>query len=1112
LAIAAVIAAAGLGLAAPAASALPGKSSPAAPAAPNVQAMCGAAPKGKARCFALRRVDVAPHLGATPFTTPAGYGPGDLASAYALPANGGAGQTVAIVDAFDDPNAEADLAVYRSQFGLPACTTANGCFQKVDQRGGTSYPPTDTGWAGEISLDIDMVSAVAPHAHILLVEADDNSFNNLGAAVDEAVALGAKYVSNSYGSGYSSTPGSGEDPSEAATLDPFYNHPGVAMVASSGDSAFGVSYPAASQYVASVGGTSLIRDGSARGWSESVWNNSFGGPGSGCSLYEAKPPWQADSGCSNRTVADVSAVADPATGVAVYDTFGSSGWAVFGGTSASSPIIASVFADASTPVAGTYPSSYPYADPGGLNDVTTGNNGSCSPAYLCTAKTGYDGPTGLGTPNGVSAFVGGPRGTISGSVTDSSTLAGISGASVSAGDATTFTDASGHYSMSVPVGTYTLTAGAFGYGTASINNVVVADGGTNTVNVALVAVPKVTVSGNVTDGSGHNWPLYATLTVDGVPGGTVYTNPVTGHYSIQLPSNATYQVHVTANYPGYSTASQPVVVGSSDTTANFQLTVDAAACDAPGYAVQTTGSTETFDGTSVPAGWTVINNTAVGGWEFDDPHPRGNLTGGTGGFAIIDSDYLGIGNHEDTYLVSPVANLTGVNSPDVSFDSDYRNLVSVAQVDYSIDGGATWTNVWDHSGSDARGPSHIDIPLPSAANQANVQVRFHYTATWAWWWEVDNVMLGTRTCVPVAGGLVVGNVTDFITGAGLNGATVTSDDHPADNATTAATPDDPNLGDGFYWMFSSLTGAHGLTGAQPGYVSKTMSANIAADGTTKVDFALKLPDNTAPTDAPVVTGTLGSGGWYTSDVSVAWNWTDEAGGSGIDTANCTQSSGSGSAQGSAVVVSSSCQDLAGNPASDSKTFKIDKAGPTIVCAVAAPGPVFQLGAANQHVSATASDATSGLVGSASLTTAASTSSPGAKTAAFSASDNAGNTTNTTCPYVVGYRFGGFTSPLPKTTVKSGSSLPLKFMLQNAAGQPISDSEAQSLVSPSCKITIIVVKGGPVSGCPTYSSSAKQFQFNLKITDAMKGANGVSITVTIGGAVVTASAVDPFTVK
>ncbi|HZD97339.1 MAG TPA: S53 family peptidase, partial [Micromonosporaceae bacterium] len=399
-----------------------------------VKPLCTQPKKGAAQCFALKRTDVTAHKGIQPNATVSGYGPTDLSSAYALPANGGAGQTVAIVDAFDDPNAESDLATYRTQFGLAACTTANGCFRKVDQRGGTNYPPPNAGWAGEISLDVDMVSAVAPAAHILLVEADDNGNDNLGASVDEAVALGAKYVSNSYGSPYTSAPGSGEDPSEVTDGDPHYNHPGVAVVASTGDDDFGVSYPAASQFVTSVGGTTLFPDLSTRGWSESVWNNSFGGPGSGCSIYEAKPAWQTDTGCDMRTEADVSADADPLTGVAVYDTYQDSGWGVFGGTSASSPIIASVFADAGTPVANTYPSSYPYANASHLFDVTTGNNGTCSPTYLCTAGTGYDGPTGLGTPNGLSAFTTGPHGLITGTVTDSSTGTGITGAKVTIDD------------------------------------------------------------------------------------------------------------------------------------------------------------------------------------------------------------------------------------------------------------------------------------------------------------------------------------------------------------------------------------------------------------------------------------------------------------------------------------------------------------------------------------------------------------------------------------------------------------------------------------------------------------------------------------------------------
>ncbi|MFJ6718703.1 putative Ig domain-containing protein [Streptomyces sp. NPDC091259] len=373
---------------------------------PHTQRLCSEPTKaGFMACHALARTDLQQHLGLTPGILPSGYGPTDLQSAYALSASAGAGATVAIIDAYDDPNAESDLATYRTQYGLPACTTANGCFKKVDQNGGTSYPTADSGWAGEISLDVDMVSAVCPQCHILLVEAAQPSMEDLGAAVNRAVTMGAKYVSNSYGGGEDST-----DPSSDAS---YFNHPGVAITVSSGDSGYGVEYPAASQYVTSVGGTSLSRaSGSARGWSESVWGTSSGGngAGSGCSAYTTKPSWQTDTGCAKRTVSDVSAVADPATGLAVYDSYQASGWNVYGGTSASAPIIASVYALAGTPAAGSYPSSYPYAHTASLNDVTSGANGSCGSSYLCTAKSGYDGPTGLGTPNGTAAFTGGSTG------------------------------------------------------------------------------------------------------------------------------------------------------------------------------------------------------------------------------------------------------------------------------------------------------------------------------------------------------------------------------------------------------------------------------------------------------------------------------------------------------------------------------------------------------------------------------------------------------------------------------------------------------------------------------------------------------------------------------
>ncbi|KPI15790.1 hypothetical protein OK074_8526 [Actinobacteria bacterium OK074] len=337
--------------------------------------------------------------------SPTGYGPSDLQSAYGLAdaaSSNGSGETVAIVDAYDDPNAEADLATYRSYYGLSDCTTDNGCFTKVSQTGSTtSLPSADSGWAGEESLDLDMVSATCPNCNILLVEAKSATDANLGTAVNEAVKLGAKYVSNSYG---------GSESSSDTTYDTsYYKHPGVAITASAGDEAYGAEYPAASQYVTSVGGTALKTSSNSRGWTESVWKtSSTEGTGSGCSSYDAKPSWQTDTSCSKRMISDVSAVADPATGVSVYDTYGAdgTGWGTYGGTSASSPIIASVYALAGTPGSSDYPASYPYAAAGtsALNDVTSGNNGTCSTAYYCTAESGYDGPTGWGTPEGTTAF------------------------------------------------------------------------------------------------------------------------------------------------------------------------------------------------------------------------------------------------------------------------------------------------------------------------------------------------------------------------------------------------------------------------------------------------------------------------------------------------------------------------------------------------------------------------------------------------------------------------------------------------------------------------------------------------------------------------------------
>jgi hypothetical protein len=364
---------------------------------------CGVAGEDSARCFAKvvtndsgSTFDAAPAAGAG---TPAGWGPADLQSAYKLGAASGT-PTVAIVDAFDDPSAESDLATYRSQYGLAACTTANGCFKKVNQNGVQgSYPTADRGWSEEIALDLDMVSSACPNCRILLVEASSNSFTNLMKAVDTAATSGAVAVSNSYGA----SEFSGE-----TTYDSHFNRPGVAITVSSGDSGYGAEYPAASRYVTAAGGTSLSLASNSRGWSETAWS----GAGSGCSSYETKPSWQLPGACTRRTIADVSSVSNPNTGVAVYSTYGGDpGWMVFGGTSAAAPFIAGVYAVGGSK-SPTYAAQWPYTNAGALNDVTSGSNGRCtvgrkgnsSSAYLCTAGPGYDGPTGLGTPSGAGAF------------------------------------------------------------------------------------------------------------------------------------------------------------------------------------------------------------------------------------------------------------------------------------------------------------------------------------------------------------------------------------------------------------------------------------------------------------------------------------------------------------------------------------------------------------------------------------------------------------------------------------------------------------------------------------------------------------------------------------
>jgi Ricin-type beta-trefoil lectin domain-like len=349
---------------------------------------CGVAPKkGYARCLSLVSTTtikapahetagtLQPHAAGSPGQG-APYSPAALHAAYNLPNMAAKTQTVAIVDSNDDPNAESDLAVYRSNFGLTACTTSNGCFRKIDQNGGTNYPSPDTSWAGEISLDVDMVSAICNNCHILLVEANSASGTDLGTAVNTAVSLGANEVSNSYGGG--------EYSGDTSLCDTYYNHANVAITASTGDQGPIAESPAICPHVVAVGGTTLNSNGSETPWS---------GAGGACSAFISIPSWENSSvtGCSRRAVADVSAVADPSTGVSAYDTYQANGWYQDGGTSASSPIIAATYALAGG-VSGDA-ASVPWSK------YTSGCLG------LVNGKT-YNYQTGLGTPNGTGCFGG----------------------------------------------------------------------------------------------------------------------------------------------------------------------------------------------------------------------------------------------------------------------------------------------------------------------------------------------------------------------------------------------------------------------------------------------------------------------------------------------------------------------------------------------------------------------------------------------------------------------------------------------------------------------------------------------------------------------------------
>jgi len=454
----------------------------------------------------------------------------------------------------------------------------------------------------------------------------------------------------------------------------------------------------------------------------------------------------------------------------------------------------------------------------------------------------------------------GDAGTLEGTVTDASSGDPLADASVLVDgpiERSLLTDEAGAYSATLSAGDYDLTMSRFGYATESASATVTA-GGTTTVDAALEPVPSGAVTGTVTDGSGYGFPLYARVAAEGTPVAT-YTDPETGEFSLDLPQGEAFELTVQVQYPGYLTST--VEASSGGEPLDVSVPVDAQTCTAPGYSYVVDGVTESFDATTVPDGWEVVDHAGSGEvWAFDDPGERGNLTGGEGGFAIVDSDFYGSGGSQDTSLVSPAVDMSELANPVVGFAQDWRGLGDdLADVEVSTDGGETWTTVLSQDLS-VRGPDEQVVALPDAAGESDVRVAFHLSqAEYDWWWQVDDVFLGNRDCSPSGeGGYVVGNVYAGEGGEAIDGATVTNLDVPEETALTQETPADDNLDDGFYWMFSAHPGDHPFEASARGYSSQTQDVTVQHADAVRADFTLGSGFVTVDTDSIEVYQPLGS--------------------------------------------------------------------------------------------------------------------------------------------------------------------------------------------------------------------------------------------------------------